>query len=236
MQSIQLQAFSGYLQGQGQSRYHINDLSWQVNQGEHWLLLGANGAGKSAITAVLAGEAKHSSGKRSCSIDAVQLVSSDAQKQLINKELKNDKQSSVKELLLGTANYDVDLAQRLINILDFEKLLARHFRELSTGETRKLLLIKALSSRPNLVVLDEPFDGLDVESSTALNVILAQLSEYISFVFVVNRVDEIPAFITHYGYVNQGCLQSILAHPNAEQVADLLKLLHLVHIPEHREQ
>lgn len=236
MQSIQLQAFSGYLQGQGQSRYHINDLSWQVNQGEHWLLLGANGAGKSAITAALAGEAKHSSGKRSCSIDAVQLVSSDAQKQLINKELKNDKQSSVKELLLGTANYDVDLAQRLINILDFDKLLARHFRELSTGETRKLLLIKALSSRPNLVVLDEPFDGLDVESSTALNVILAQLSEYISFVFVVNRVDEIPAFITHYGYVNQGCLQSILAHPNAEQVADLLKLLHLEHsqlnIPE----
>lgn len=236
MQSIQLQAFRGYLQGQGQSRYHINDLSWQVNQGEHWLLLGANGAGKSAITAALAGEAKHSSGKRSCSIDAVQLVSSDAQKQLINKELKNDKQSSVKELLLGTANYDVDLALRLINILDFEKLLARHFRELSTGETRKLLLIKALSSRPNLVVLDEPFDGLDVESSTALNVILAQLSEYISFVFVVNRVDEIPAFITHYGYVNQGCLQSILAHPNAEQVADLLKLLHLEHsqlnIPE----
>ncbi|WP_338411794.1 ATP-binding cassette domain-containing protein, partial [Pseudoalteromonas nigrifaciens] len=89
---------------------------------------------------------------------------------------------------------------------------------------------------PNLVVLDEPFDGLDVESSAALDMILAQLSEYISFVFVVNRVDEIPSFISHYGYVNQGCLQHVLAHPNAEQIADLLKLLHLEHsqlnIPE----
>ena len=46
MQSIVFEQFSGYLKGHGKSRYTINDLSWQVNAGEHWLLLGANGAGK----------------------------------------------------------------------------------------------------------------------------------------------------------------------------------------------
>lgn len=229
MQSIKLQAFYGYLAGQGSSRYEVSNLSWQVNQGEHWVLLGANGAGKSALTAVLAGEAQHTSGKRDCSLDALQLVSSDAQKQLVNEELASDTPSLVAELLADNVNQDVELAQRLINIFAFEKLLQRHFRDLSTGETRKFLLIKALSSKARLVVLDEPFDGLDVESSAALNTVLKQLSEYISFVFVLNRLDEIPPFISHYGYVNQRQLHHTLVRPNAEQLADLLKLLHLEH-------
>ncbi len=227
MQSIQLQAYSGYLSGQGNSCFEIHNLNWHVNQGEHWLLIGANGAGKSALTAVLAGEAKPISGARHCSIASVALVSSDAQKQLISQQLATGEDSVVKQLIVNSTGYNTQLGQRLITALDAEKLLARRFSDLSTGETRKLLLIKALSCGARLVVLDEPFDGLDSDASAALRTLLMQLSEYISFVFVLNRVAEIPAYITHYGYVNQRQLQHTLAQPNAEQRADLLKLLHL---------
>ena len=229
MQSITLEQFNGYLQGQGKSRYDICNLDWQVNLGEHWLLLGANGAGKSALTAALIGEAKCESGKRISNINKLMLVSSDSHKQLLAQELEHDKHTLVKDLVFtGHSNNDELLAQ-LIELFKFSSLLNRHFRDLSTGETRKLLLIKALSSHSKLVVLDEPFDGLDVQSCQQLNKILIELSQTITFVFVLNRLDEIPSFITHYGYVSQGCLLHTLAKPDSEQLSDLLKLLHLEH-------
>lgn len=228
-QSIQFQQFNGYLQGQGKSRYSIHNLSWQVNQGEYWLLLGANGAGKSALAAALVGEAKYESGQRVSTFTNLELVSSDAQKQLLNKELEGEKLSAVEELIFTDQNYNAGLREKLIKLFKFNELLTRHFRDLSTGETRKLLLIKALSSNADLVVLDEPFNGLDMQSCEQLNEILIELSQAITFVFVLNRLDEIPSFITHYGYVNQGCLLNTLAKPSSEQLSDLLKLLHLEH-------
>jgi len=229
VQSITLQQFNGYLKGQGKSRYNISTLNWQVNLGEHWLLLGGNGAGKSALTATLIGDAKCESGKRLSNIDNLMLVSSDSQKQLLANELEHEKQSLVKDLIFTSQNQHSSLLTQLIELFKFDTLLNRRFRDLSTGETRKLLLINALSSSCDLVVLDEPFDGLDADSCLQLNQILVDLSKIITFVFVLNRLDEIPAFISHYGYVSQGCLIHTLANPSVEQLNDLLKLLHLEH-------
>ena len=229
MQSITLEQFNGYLQGQGKSRYDICNLDWQVNLAEHWLLLGANGAGKSALTAALVGEAKCETGKRISSINKLMLVSSDSHKQLLAQELEHEKHTLVKDLIFAEHSNNGELLAQLIKLFKFSSLLNRHFRDLSTGETRKLLLIKALSSQSELVVLDEPFDGLDVKSCQQLNKILIALSHTITFVFVLNRLDEIPSFITHYGYVNQGSLLHTLAKPSSEQLSDLLKLLHLEH-------
>ncbi|MEL0603899.1 ATP-binding cassette domain-containing protein [Pseudoalteromonas undina] len=230
MQSIVFEQFSGYLQGQGKSRYTINDLSWQVNAGEHWLLLGANGAGKSALSAALTGGAKQQSGTFKSTFNNTQLVSSDVQKQLIKHEIEHEHHSLVKDFIFPqNASYNRELRIKLIDAFNYSALLKRNFRDLSTGETRKLLLINALSSDADLVVLDEPYDGLDKHSCEVLNTLLETLSSTINFVFVLNRLDEIPPFITHYAYVNQGQLQQVLNKPTAEQRADLLKLLHLTH-------
>lgn len=240
MRSIQFKDFNGYLANStsndsniaNKGSYAINNLNWQINQGEHWLLVGKNGSGKSALTATLIGQAICDSGTRNSSIERIGIVSSDAQKQLLNKELEQDEPSLVSEILYGDkASFDTDICQRLIEAFAFERLLNRHFRDLSTGETRKMLLIKALSSKPDLLVLDEPFEGLDAHSVTKMREVLDELSAdtrtEISFVLVLNRLDHIPSFVTHYGYVNEGQLQHTLANPNAEQKADLLKLLHI---------
>lgn len=240
MRSIQFKDFNGYLANSSQNSsniantgsYAINNLNWQVNQGEHWVLLGKNGSGKSALTATLIGQAICESGTRESGIERIGIVSSDAQKQLLNTELEQDEPSLVSEILYSAnVHFDTDICQQLIGAFAFERLLNRHFRDLSTGETRKLLLIKALSSKPDLLVLDEPFEGLDAHSVTKLREILDKLSAdintSISFVLVLNRLDQIPSFVTHYGYVNEGQLQHTLANPSAEQKADLLKLLHI---------
>ncbi|WP_163368685.1 ATP-binding cassette domain-containing protein, partial [Escherichia coli] len=54
--------------------------------------------------------------------------------------------------------------QRLAEQFGITPLLNRRFKYLSTGETRKTLLCQALMSEPELLILDEPFDGLDVQS------------------------------------------------------------------------
>ena len=253
VRAIQFNDFNGYLISSSHKNsniaqnnsYAITNLNWQVKQGEHWVLLGKNGSGKSALTATLIGQAVRESGTRDSTIEHVEIVSSDAQKQLLNQELVREQEdeapSLVRDILYSASaaagadnvdsfdadSFDLDLCQQLIEAFDFERLLSRHFRDLSTGETRKLLLIKALSAKPDLLVLDEPFEGLDAHSVTKLREILADLSKKMSFVLVLNRLDHIPAFVTHYGYVNDGQLQHTLANPAEEQIADLLKLLHI---------
>ena len=255
VRSIQFKDFNGYLANSSSNplnmahkgSYAIRNLNWQVKQGEHWVLLGKNGSGKSALTATLIGQAVRESGERNSTIKHVAIVSSDAQKQLLNQELvreqEDDAPSLVRDILYSASDaaddvdsfdgntLDLALCQQLIEAFDFERLLSRHFRDLSTGETRKLLLIKALSAKPALIVLDEPFEGLDAHSVTKLRDILDALSSDertdISFILVLNRLDHIPAFVTHYGYVNNGQLQHTLANPAEEQITDLLKLLHI---------
>ncbi|MFT6449131.1 MAG: molybdate transport system ATP-binding protein [Oleispira sp.] len=250
VRAIQFKDFNGYLANSSSNplnmahkgSYAIRNLNWQVKQGEHWVLLGKNGSGKSALTATLIGQAVRESGERNSTIKHVAIVSSDAQKQLLNQELvreqEDDAPSLVRDIIYSASaaadnanSFDVDLCQQLIEAFDFERLLSRHFRDLSTGETRKLLLIKALSAKPALIVLDEPFEGLDAHSVTKLRDILDALSSDertdISFILVLNRLDHIPAFVTHYGYVNNGQLQHTLANPAEEQITDLLKLLHI---------
>jgi len=238
VQSIKLNNVTANLGTNDRESFLVSNLTWQVESAQHWVLLGGNGAGKSAITAVLLDQANIVSGTRSCDFKRTEIVSSDLQKQLITAELLADQDDItdgktspklVSELIYQQSGpyFDQQLCQQLITGFAFEALLKQRLRALSTGETRKLMLIKALSNRPELIVLDEPFDGLDVQSVELLRSVLIELSASMTMVFVVNRLDEIPVFITHYGYVKNGELQQQLATPDLKQRDDLFKLLHL---------
>lgn len=238
MQSIKLNNVTANLGTNERESFLVSKLTWQVESAQHWVLLGGNGAGKSAITAVLLDQANIVSGTRRCDFKRTEIVSSDLQKQLITAELLADQDDItdgktspklVSELIYQQSSpcFDQQLCQQLITGFAFETLLKQRLRALSTGETRKLMLIKALSNRPELIVLDEPFDGLDVQSVELLRSVLIELSASMTMVFVVNRLDEIPVFITHYGYVKNGELQQQLATPDLKQRDDLFKLLHL---------
>ncbi|MNK58168.1 putative ABC transporter ATP-binding protein YlmA [compost metagenome] len=85
-----------------------------------------------------------------------------------------------------------------------ESLWDRPYRHLSSGEGRKLLLARALLGRPELLVLDEPFDGLDQGSRRDLMSLLAQLvAQGQRLVVIVNRFDEIPPFASHLGLLGE---------------------------------
>jgi len=89
-------------------------------------------------------------------------------------------------------------------------LLDRRFKYLSTGETRKTLLCQALMAAPELLILDEPFDGLDVKSRGQLADLLASLNQQgYTLVLVLNRFDEIPDFVKNAGVLADCTLTAV---------------------------
>ncbi len=220
-------------------RFQLTDINWQIDPLQHWVITGANGAGKSALAAILAGVINNGAECLSGTAEGlpvrVGLVSFEAQAELIDVERKKDdadimdvisEGTPVREILYEDCQ-DTELAGQLIEKFGLEALLDRSFRKLSTGESRKVMLIRALASRPDLLVLDEPFDGLDVKTLEMLQQHLATLIDTVPMVMVLNRFDEFPDFITDIAYVEKGRLQHQVRRDDAKAYGELYKLLHL---------
>jgi len=220
-------------------RFQLNGINWQIEPQQHWVITGANGAGKSALAAVLAGAldtgAECVSGNLESLPARVGWVSFEAQAELIEAERRKDdadimdvisEGTSVSEILYEDCQ-DRELVELLVVRFGLEDMLGRAFRKLSTGESRKVILIRALASKPELLVLDEPFDGLDANTLTMLQQYLQTLSDTIPMVMVLNRFDELPEFITHIAYIENGELQHCISRDDTKAYAELYQLLHL---------
>ena len=220
-------------------RFQLNDIDWVIDDtpcsGAHWLVAGANGSGKSALAAALAGLGNVTAGSVTGLPERVALVSYETQAELIEAERRKDDADILDVISEGTpaaeiiADVAVDsaLADELVDALGLRDLMTRSFRKLSTGETRKVMLIRALTSEPDLLVLDEPFDGLDESSLRWLREHLAVLAETVPMVLVLNRLDECPDFVNNAAYVVDGRLDAQVARSDDGAFAGLHQLLHL---------
>ena len=192
-------------------RFTLSEINWTITPNQHWVITGTNGSGKSALAAVLAGIGHLESGSIQDIPVNIGLVSFEAQAELIAKELKKDDADIMDVISVGTPVRemifddcaDPELAQTLIEKFGLITLLDRAFRKLSTGETRKVMLIRALSNKPDLLILDEPFDGLDADTLILLQEHLASIADTVSMIMVLNRFDEMPDFITHVAYMEK---------------------------------
>ncbi len=216
-------------------QFELHGINWELRPGEHWVVLGPNGAGKSALAATLCGAGTVLGGTLEGLPPRVAIVSFEAQAELIEAERKKDdadlldiitEGTKVRELLAHECK-DAALQHRLVDELGIADLLDRGFRKLSSGETRKVLLVRALASAPDLLVLDEPFEGVDVGSLEFLQRFLSEFSQRTRLVLVLNRFDEIPHYATHLAYVEHGNLTHTIGCDERDAVDDLGKLLHL---------
>ena len=216
-------------------RFQLDDINWQLDDSQHWVITGANGSGKSALAAILAGAGDQVSGSIEGVPAKVGLVSFEAQAELIERERKKDDADIMDVISEGTPVHEIlnedgrnpELVDKLVTMFKLDSLVERSFRKLSTGESRKVMLSRALASEPDLLVLDEPFDGLDVHTLEMLQQYLATLVETVPMVMVLNRFDEFPDFVTHIAYVDHGRLQHKIDRSDATAYNELYKLLHL---------
>ena len=134
-----------------------------------WAFVGSNGSGKTALASALCGELAVRAGEVTGRVRAVRL-SFESQQQLgeldwqrRNTDMLGEEEEAgyrVSTLMLEAGGEEVQ-ARSLLARFGIESLWERPYRYLSSGEGRKLLLARALLERPELLVLDEPFDGLD---------------------------------------------------------------------------
>ena len=122
---------------------------------------------------------------------------------------------------------DAARCRQLAQLFGIEYLLDRRFKYLSTGETRKTLLCQALMAQPDLLVLDEPFDGLDTASRASLTALLEELHQQgYTLVLVLNRFDDIPAFVERIGVLAECHLTHV---GNRAQVLEEALIAQLAH-------
>ncbi len=140
-----------------------------LNAGDSWAFVGSNGSGKSALARALAGELPLLKGERQSQFPT-SLVSPRAIAKLVSDEWQrnntdmlgpgeDDTGRTTAEIIQDEVK-DAPRCMQLAQQFGITALLDRRFKYLSTGETRKTLLCQALMSEPDLLILDEPFDGL----------------------------------------------------------------------------
>jgi len=139
------------------------------------LLTGANGSGKSTAARALAAR-----------VEGAWLLSAESQQAFYEAQLAADESnfrqgvdtsSSVGELL-GRAGRD----HPLLAAFRLAPLWGRHYRQLSTGEARKVLLLQAVLQAPPLLILDDPFDGLDRAGQGELAHAIVQVAQHLPVV------------------------------------------------------
>ena len=143
----------------------LRGLTMTVCRGEHYALLGANGAGKSTTLRVLAGLLKPLRGEVTV-CGRVGLLPQDPQTLFVKKTVRED--------LMDVCRDEESLA-RAVALCRLDGLLDRHPYDLSGGEQQRAALAKLLLCAPNILLLDEPTKGLDAAFKRQLAQILREL-------------------------------------------------------------
>lgn len=171
----------------------LRNLHWTIKEGQRWLIGGGNGAGKSTLSRLLANH------DPSCS-EALQVlpgtrvgwVSTESHLQFA---VSND---LAKDVLMAQAT-SFEEAEAVADWLDLKHYLVKPFKDLSQGQQKLVLVAAALASRPNLLVLDEPCQGLDMIHRQRLLTVVDRICQAtnMSLVYITHHFEELLPSVTH---------------------------------------
>ena len=180
-----------------------------IRPGERVALVGDNASGKSRLAATFAGRcgAKYITFRDSYGSYGDRNFFMQQRWNLFT--LEGDPPSAGEALLQEAAeSRDPEAARervrRLTALFSMEPLLDKPLVTLSSGELRKYQLTRALLGGPKVLVVDNPYIGLDPRTRNLLTDLLSSLAETMTLVLVLSRPAEIPPFITHVIPVRDG--------------------------------
>lgn len=194
----------------------LRDVAWRVRPGEHWVILGANGSGKTSLLKTLTGFLTPTAGEitvlgqiygesdwRELRLH-IGVVTSAFAAAIPLAEVALDTVISGKfaqlDLWHRVSHADRTAATRLLRLVGAARLAQREWVYLSQGERQRVLIARALMARPRLLILDEPCAGLDpVAREKFLSFVngLARRRGAPALVLVTHHVEEITPAFTH---------------------------------------
>ena len=190
----------------------LDNVSFDIQQGEFFGLLGPNGAGKTSLISILAGLSRASSGHILVHGKDVLTDYAATRRALgvVPQELVFDPFFSVREALriqsgyFGIKNNDAWIDELLSSLGLADKANA-NMRQLSGGMKRRVLVAQALVHKPQVIVLDEPTAGVDVELRQTLWQFIAKLNRQGSTVLLTTHyLEEAEALCSRIAMLKQG--------------------------------
>lgn len=209
------------------NKHLLKDIHWSIKEGEHWAILGLNGAGKTMLLNMLNGYIFPSKGeinvlgKTLGQYDMRKLrksigwVSSSIQEKFHNYSTAMDIVLSGKfatvDLYDKTTEQDRILAMDCLEKLNATSLSDREYQTFSQGEKQRILIARSLMAQPELLILDEPCTGLDIIAREKLLGIIKDLSEDANaptLIYVTHHTEEILPNFSHTLLLREGEVHS----------------------------
>jgi ABC-2 type transport system ATP-binding protein len=197
----------------------LDNLTVEVPEGAIYGLVGPNGAGKTTLIKTLMNIIPPTAGTAEVlGVDSRRLAASDLCRIGYVSENQQMPEWMTVEYLLGYLRpfyptWDAALAGELVVQLGLPP--QRRIKELSRGIRMKTALASSLAYRPKLIVLDEPFSGLDVLARDELIESLLTLAAGATVLISSHDLADIETFVSHIGYLDQGRMEL------SEEMSDL---------------
>lgn len=203
----------------------LRGIDWTVRRGEHWVILGPNGCGKTSLLKSITGYLSPTAGEisllgktygetdwRDLRLE-LGIVTSALQASIPGAETALDTVVSGRyaqlDLWAHPTHREKAQGRRLLRFVGGSHLEQREWAYLSQGERQRILIARALMARPRLLILDEPCAGLDpVAREEFLGFVetLAKRREGPSLVLVTHHAEEIMPSFTHALLLKDGAV------------------------------
>lgn len=201
----------------------LKDVLWRVERGQHWVILGANGSGKTSLLSALTGYLTPTAGDISLLGKTyggsdwrelrkqIGLVSSAVRQMMAADEPALETVASGKDAMIDfwgrLSREDKARATQILRQIECSQLAERPWQVLSQGERQRVLIGRALMAKPRMLILDEPCAGLDPAAREHFLQFLQRLGKNRNaptLVLVTHHVEEIMPVFSHVLILKDG--------------------------------
>jgi ABC-2 type transport system ATP-binding protein len=215
----------------------VNHANFEVYRGEFFGLLGPNGAGKTTTIRMLTGQTKPTSGNAVvAAFDIAQQPTKAKERVGVVPEVSNlyDEMSAWDNLIFAAQLYGVVKNERDGQAKELLELFGLYERRkdrvgiFSRGMKRRLTIAAALIHKPDILFLDEPTTGLDVQSGRMIRNLIKELNEKGTTIFLTTHyIEEADQLCQRVAIVNQG---KIVAVDNPEKLKATIEEHHIIEV------
>lgn len=188
---------------------HIQSFVFQP--GESWCILGANDSGLERFCDLFSNRipASEIKAQRCLLPPHPGVLSFQSQQDIFEDELRKDDTDFIGRLDPGTAARaflrNPEQYHDLVSLFSLQRVLDQGYRQLSSGQARKLCLLAQISHGCRFLVLETPYEGLDAQSCTDLDHILDQLQKQgLALLVLVHNHGDIPSWCSHLAIMHKG--------------------------------